>query len=232
MEKEFDISELKILVALPLHDGRLHMECVGGIIEAIKEGYKHNCTIDIIYLKGTSLVQVARNSLANRMITDKTFDKLVWIDSDIGFKGKDLIRLIALSTEYPIIAGAYPIKSKDITFKATPVLADGKAVINEHGLVKMLGMPLGFSVIGREVFETLLPHEQRFWINREWIPEFFKVYVEEDKLWGEDIDFCRQWQKVGGEVWCDPAILLEHFGDASYSGNFYDALKMQGYVDN
>lgn len=229
--KEFDISGLRVLIALPLHDGRIHMECVAGIIEAVKKSFHYNCSIDVVYLKGTSLVQVARNTLANKMITDKSFDKLVWIDSDIGFKGGDLIRLIALSTEYPIVAGMYPIKSREITFKATPVLTDGHVEVNEHGLIKMVGMPLGFSIMDRTVFETLLPTEQRFWLNREYLPEFFKVYVEEEKVWGEDIEFCKQWIDVDGEVWCDPAILLEHWGEASYSGSFVDVLKTQGLIN-
>lgn len=230
MDKEFSIDGLKVLIALPLHDGRIHMECVAGIIEAVKEIRNYSAVLDIVYLKGTSLVQVARNTLANKMVVDKSYDKLIWIDSDIGFKGKDLIRMIALSTQYPLLAGMYPVKSTDITFKGTPVLEDSKIVTNEHGLIKMIGMPLGFSIMDRSVFDRLLPKTERFWINREWIPEFFKVYVEDEKLWGEDIEFCRQWIEEGGDVWCDPAILLEHWGEASYSGSFIEALKMQGFV--
>lgn len=230
--EEFDIKGLKILIALPSHDGKVVVEYLAGIIELLSEIPKYGATVEVIYLKGNSLVQVARNSLVEGFL-ERGHDKLVFIDSDIGFRGKDLIRLLAFSTKYPLVGGMYQTKNKEGLFKATLSSDEkGKAVFNEYGLIKMTAMPLGFSVIDKSVFDTLLPLQQKFWHNKKEIPEFFKVYVENGQVWGEDIEFCEQWLHVGGEVWCDPTIHLQHIGDYAYEGSFINALKEQGVLND
>ncbi len=35
----------------------------------------------------------------------------------------------------------------------------------------------------------------------------------------EDYTFCRMWQKIGGDIWLDPNIKLNHVGQYVFSGN-------------
>jgi hypothetical protein len=35
----------------------------------------------------------------------------------------------------------------------------------------------------------------------------------------EDYTFCRRWQKIGGDIWLDPSISLNHYGSFCFQGN-------------
>jgi len=35
----------------------------------------------------------------------------------------------------------------------------------------------------------------------------------------EDYTFCRRWQELGGQVWLDPNISLNHYGTIPFRGN-------------
>lgn len=218
---EFDISGMKVVIAIPSHDGKLVIECMAGIMEAVQLSYKYGFELNLVYVKGSSLVQVARNELVAKFYELDIHSKLVWIDSDIKFRGEDLVRLLALSTHYPVVAAMYPLKNPNLQFKATPFLLNGKPEFNKHGLTPMVSMPLGFSVIDKQVFDALRDKVEDF--TREPgkpLKEYFKVYVKDGILWGEDIDFCNQVYAAGGSVWCDSSITLEHIGDHAYKGDY------------
>lgn len=223
MEQEFDLSGLNVLITLPVYDGKIFVKCMAGVIEALK--LLPTVNIDIMYLEGSSLIQSARNELVSGFLEKEKYNKLVFIDSDISFKGKDLVRLLALSTKYNVIAAMYPIKNKDLKFKATPRTEDGKYVYDDLGIVEMISMPLGLSVIDKEVFESI-PTET-YEHNGKEIKEYFRVYVNNNQLVGEDIDFCLRWKDQGGTIHCDPTIQLGHIGNYEYTGSFLDCLNIQ-----
>ena len=35
----------------------------------------------------------------------------------------------------------------------------------------------------------------------------------------EDYTFCRRWQAIGGDIWLDPSISLNHYGSYNFQGN-------------
>jgi hypothetical protein len=35
----------------------------------------------------------------------------------------------------------------------------------------------------------------------------------------EDYTFCRRWQEIGGDIWLDPSISLNHYGHFCFQGN-------------
>jgi hypothetical protein len=35
----------------------------------------------------------------------------------------------------------------------------------------------------------------------------------------EDYTFCRRWQEIGGDIWLDPTISLNHYGHFCFQGN-------------
>ena len=44
---------------------------------------------------------------------------------------------------------------------------------------------------------------------------------EEDtkRYLSEDYAFCRRWQQLGGEIWLDPLVKLDHVGHYTFNGN-------------
>jgi hypothetical protein len=35
----------------------------------------------------------------------------------------------------------------------------------------------------------------------------------------EDYTFCRRWQQIGGDIWLDPRVALNHVGHYTFRGN-------------
>lgn len=101
------------------------------------------------FCSGTS-VNFARNELAHDAIAGE-FDDMVFIDSDMGKWGQQLLRL--LDHDVPIVGGLYTSK----TLTATPWLAPcpGERV-REDGLLRSLKIATGFMRIKvKEVFPLL-----------------------------------------------------------------------------
>jgi len=41
---------------------------------------------------------------------------------------------------------------------------------------------------------------------------------------GEDFHFCTAWRNLGGDVWIDPSIKLEHVGEHAFTGTIAEVL--------
>jgi hypothetical protein len=215
-EKEFDLSGLNCMIALPSHDGKAYLDCVAGIMSSVDRLDKLGVPIDFAYLSGNALVQHARNVLVHKFMSNDKYNKLIFIDSDIGFRAEDMIRLLAYSSMEDMVAGLYPIKQESKAIRAVYYYTDEGPVQNHVGLVKMMAMPLGFSVIDKSVFRALEPISEKYDYEGEMITEYFIAHVKDGRLWGEDIDFCKRWEAIGGSMWCDPQIKLNHDGNYSY----------------
>ena len=219
--REFDLEGLKVLIAIPSYSGKIECECMMGIIDAKDALEKAGVEVDVVVQKGISLVQQARNKLANAFMAGQ-WNRLVWIDDDIGFKRNDLVRLVAFSTEFDIVAGAYPIKNIPMKVKVSPVLKEGRPAQGKYGLLEVEGMPLGFSIMSKNMFQVMSSDCKDFVFQDTPMKEYFKVEVKDGLLWGEDTGFCNQWRATGGKVWCDPSLKLQHIGPYVYECGFYD----------
>lgn len=227
---QIDISGVTCYLGIPVLDGRVDIEFFNGVVSAAQMGVE----FDMGEQLGISIVQHARNLVAHGFLTQSKAQKLIFIDTDIGFKGQDLCRLIAMSTMYPVAGAMYRTKEEKIRFTANPHLGkDGKVIMNQYGHVKMQSMPLGFSIIDRSVFDLFSDFPKyRNPVTKEMMTDFFRVYVDNHELVGEDIDFCNQCFHNNKEIWCDPDIELEHFGRKGYKASFREALINQKLLES
>lgn len=103
MKLEISIEKLKgysLFVGVPMYGG----QCAGAFCAATNELAemcgKYGLKVRFFYLFNESLVQRARNYIADEFLrSDATH--LMFIDSDIGFSAKDVIILWHLQTTYP-----------------------------------------------------------------------------------------------------------------------------------
>lgn len=105
-----------------------------------------------------------------------------------------------------------------------------KTVEIENGLVRVKDAGTGFMMIKREVIQKMMDNHPELKYNNDLnvdksIDKFsfalFDTMIEESskRYLSEDYTFCRRWQNMGGEIWLDPSISLNHYGTTGFQGN-------------
>lgn len=100
----------------------------------------------------------------------------------------------------------------------------------EDGLVSLKDAGTGFMLIKRGVFEKMAEAYPELQYNNDinvdkdldkYTYAFFDTIIEESskRYLSEDYTFCRRWQNLGGKVWLDPNISLNHYGTIPFQGN-------------
>ena len=107
---------------------------------------------------------------------------------------------------------------------------DSGTIRTEDGLVKLKDAATGFMLIKREVIEKMIAAYPELYFNNDlnmdaefakWTYLFFDCIHEKDtkRYLSEDYAFCRRWQALGGDVWLDPCINLDHVGHFTFRGS-------------
>jgi hypothetical protein len=132
-----------------------------------------------------------------------TYDKILWIDSDITFKPEDALTLI--ESDKDIITGAYLLGSGEVTVYPN-LLKQGygyEQVKSMSEPVKVAGCGFGFLAVKSGVFESM---------TRPW---FQSVLVKTDDgfsfpMMGEDLSWCKRATDLGYDIWFDPTVRVTH----------------------
>lgn len=220
METAFNLEGQHFHFALPCYDGKLHTETALGLIESSSRltamGLGHRVSI----IRSGSLIDQTRNELVDRFLQDEKSTVMVFIDSDISFNWENMLRLLAFSTEYPIISGAYPNKKEPTSF--TVNWMDNK--LNKHGLLPVHSMGIGFTAIQRQVFEKLDAEPYYHKKLKRDLKAYFQCKLRDGVFMGEDIFFFDSVVKAGFQPYIDPRIELGHMGYKEYFHPFKDVL--------
>ena len=107
--------------------------------------------------------------------------------------------------------------------------SDGN-LISENGLFKLKDAGTGFMLIKREVFNKLINSFPNIKYTNDINIQssvsndfyaFFDTSIDKvsNRYLSEDYTFCRRWQSVGGEIWLDPDIKLNHIGHHVFTGH-------------
>ena len=132
-----------------------------------------------------------------------TYDKILWIDSDITFTPEDALKLI--KSDKDIISGAYLLGSGEVT-AYKKLLQGGYSYDEVKSMtepIKIAGCGFGFLAVKSGVFESL---------TRPW---FQSAMITSDDgftfpLMGEDLSWCKRVTDAGYEIWFDPSIKVIH----------------------
>ena len=116
-----------------------------------------------------------------------------------------------------------------INFKFTN--KEDRTVHVENGIVKLHDAGTGFMLIKREAILKLLKaypelkYNNDVQINNADITDNFYALFDtmidpvDKRYLSEDYTFCRRWQEIGGDIWLDPSISLNHYGHFCFQGN-------------
>jgi hypothetical protein len=100
----------------------------------------------------------------------------------------------------------------------------------QDGLIDLKDAGTGFMMIKRSVIEKMCAAHPELQYNNDinvdkeldkFTYALFDTIIDGDarRYLSEDYTFCRRWQKMGGQIWLDPSIVLNHYGSYAYRGN-------------
>jgi hypothetical protein len=203
---------LIVYVGIPVIDGKPFAALVDSLLAEQLRGFHEGVHFYIDWEIGCSLIGHARNKIANRFLAFKQSDTLVFVDSDISWKGGSLINLAR--RDQPVVGGTYRTKTDlETVFHVRGPLEPHRDLISVHGL------PGGFLKVTRDALSCI---QAATYTTLEDLPmhDFFPSGVVDGVYWGEDYGFCQLCLKAGLKLWLDPAIMLRHHdGNRYYEGD-------------
>lgn len=116
---------------------------------------------------------------------------------------------------------------------------DRKAVAIQDGLIRLHDAGTGFMMIKREAILKLIKaypeikYNNDVQINNDSLTDKFYALFDtmidpiDRRYLSEDYTFCRRWQDIGGEIWLDPTISLNHYGHFCFQGNPQAIIKFE-----
>lgn len=114
----------------------------------------------------------------------------------------------------------------------------------EKGLIKLHDAGTGFMMIKREAILKMikaypeLKYNNDVNINNESLKDHFYALFDtmidpvDRRYLSEDYTFCRRWQEIGGDIWLDPTISLNHYGHFCFQGNPQAIINFNAPVSN
>lgn len=174
---------------------------------------------------------------------------LMFIDADIGFDPYSIVRLVQhdkpiVCGSYPMKGIHFEqLVGKNIdnvewaerlaTHHVINLMpsdqekfndADGPVEINaQNGLIELMDAGTGFMLIKREVIEKIIEANPQIAYQHEedgstwWA--VFDCEIDGGRYLSEDYTFCRRWQRLGGQIWLDPQVVLNHQGTHVFKGH-------------
>ncbi len=199
----------RIAVLIPAHT-HLEPECLHALHTLPPEVYEPRITY-----RASDLV-FARNMLAHQALADG-FGALLWIDSDMGFTFEAVEALRA--HQLPIVGALYPKKAYGHGMVVSWL--PGKYSVTfgvGGGLVEVLGLGCGFTMVKREVYEkiaeTLEPARESL-VGQDLYP-YYQPFTADGVALSEDLAFCRRVTDAGFAVRADTSIRVHHIGSHAY----------------
>lgn len=212
-------------------------DAVRDAVEAAQHGLFMAGWVSTRVTFGSADLEDARNCLISQFHVSKQFDKVLFLDDDVSWSPGAVERLVSHPVDF--VFGAYPRRAEGEGFSVRtfpgPIECVDPATGAPHprGLIKVAGGPAGMMMLSRAAVTKLVEAQADDW--------YHQPKVEGGKAWNiwefdtidheriaEDMNLCRKWRALGGDVWCDPHITLHHHGKKTYSGQFLQHLREIG----
>ena len=216
---------MSILIAMPCYGGMVSDKTAKGLFNLGKNLRSAGVDHGLLTMANESLVTKARSRMANFFMNNTEYERILFIDADIGFQPEDVFNL--LRHDKDIVCGAYPMKS--ILLRYNYNLSEPKQ--EEGELVRIANVGFAFCLIKRKVFESI---QQRYGEELKYYPatnhsstpptekeyhnsyHYFLEIRKDMSFLPEDFSFFERAKSVGYSSWLNTNIRLEHVGSHVY----------------
>ena len=133
-----------------------------------------------------------------------TYDKIIWIDSDISWDVNDFMKLY--ESDKDVVSGIYLNEKGVPMFSMLSEEIDMASMILSDNYFPVAATGFGFIAIKSGIFEK---------IQRPWFDLVFNKLVNEDGKemlipLGEDYSWCNKARAAGFDIFIDPSVKLNH----------------------
>jgi len=241
----------RILIAVPTTGGTVKAKTTDSLVRLMKVLTRNGFDADIHNIDNSDIV-TARNRYANLVLDSDHWDSLLFIDSDMQFKPKAILRMIALNV--PVAAAACTTRELDLEKFAAAIREHGDMdraraeasrfnVLRhwgkDRGAVRTRGNFYAFAAVGMAVclikksaLQEMIAAgvvDQR--IDRfgkgvelkSW--GFFDLVKVKETAFSEDFSFCHRWSgRMRRPLWVCVDEDINHIGEFAYSARYLTAL--------
>lgn len=221
IDKPEEPKQRRICLALLSYDGKIFMRTMMSMVPAIMQCAARGWGFTFILRESDSMVARGRSFLASQFLENPgtaNCTDLVFVDTDLEWKGDEFIRLC--SHDVDVVGAAYPFKDESGDF---PLQWPSEGLFEENGLWNVKAVTPGFFRVTRNALMKIArempwlefrdrgnPEGQRSWM-------FFDNLQRPSGIYDEGYVFCERWRGVGGKVYLDPDINLTHIGLRAYN---------------
>ncbi len=250
-------SPLHLMIGTPAYGGQLSAVYASSVLRFLEVSHQfgiHHVEVSVQW--GDALISRARQDLVTRFMETPQATHLLFIDSDIGFKPEQVLRLLEFDAE--MTAAVYPYKRLDLDqvrqiYQSQKKVQSGElwsygvefenpAKINlKNGFAQALYAGMGFVLFKKSVFQKMIQRYPELKYTSGFLatdpfpnsPNRFALFNEFiDETTGrylpEDLSFSRRWTRMGGEIWVDTQSRLQHVGPIVFDGDLSTQFTPQG----
>jgi len=226
------INEKKVMIATPAYEMKMFSAYLDTLLTSLKLLDGIGVKYVTYFLPGDSYVHRARNTIVSDFYKSDCTD-LVFIDSDLTWRPKDLVMLIANDAE--VVGGAYPCKNQWDDW-GVRIFTDENGIPDvdpQTGLIRAQMVPTGFMKITRRAIDRMIETYPDLWYwakvevgePKKQFAFFNHLPVEESHIFtGEDGSFVHRYNAAGGDLWLMPDATFEHYGIKEWRGNYHEYL--------
>ena len=115
---------MSLFIALPCHGGIVTEKTTMGLFNLGKLLVRNNISHGLLTQANSSLITQGRSTCANFFINNTDHEYILFLDSDIGFKAEDVLKL--LNHKVDIVSATYPMKTIPIQYCVNTVQPEQK----------------------------------------------------------------------------------------------------------
>lgn len=201
---------------------KLFLPIIDNGMQLVQSDYAYSLAMAVSALCQKHEVTVARVSfpypdgamnLATAMFLESGCDRMLVIDGDLSFQPWHVELL--LSHNLPIVAGLYPKKIAGVIEFPMMPLPNTEPLKDAADLVPVAFIARGFMAFKRDVFDVLIANKKAHVVEMEGrnIWAFWQTQLGGHS---EDLTFCETWRSIGGSVYVDKRITVNHHGSAKF----------------
>lgn len=227
----FDYSKYHLHIAIPCYGGMVSEPTMTSLLRFVLLASRVGLNWSLDTMVNESLVTRARNNLCAKMMTNQKATHFMFIDADIRFDAEAIFGMMAADKD--VIGGLYPKKALPIDYVVN--LKQGGRI--EGPIFQVDTQGTGFLMFKKHVYEKLIAaypdckYIDDIGLGKQFEPFMYSIFdtIIDDKghYLSEDWTFCRRWAAIGGDIWADSRVLLNHIGHFEFKGDLA-ALERKG----